>query len=302
MSALDASRWPSRRCSRSTCSTRCCAARSCSHDRRRLDPDRRFVALLTALDAAVGGYMHARLHRRAGRARPRARRGPSGCSTALFGTDPEPRARLEGLRQAGPAVQPRRVRRALRDPAHAGRSTRGTRRTSDRRPWDLSFNTAASFVTNTNWQFYGGETTMSYFSQMAGLAVQNFLSAAVGIAVCIAVIRGFARRSTRRPRQLLGRRHADAALRAAADLRRRRAVPRLAGRAAEPRRLPDGRHDRRRRADARPRPGRLAGDHQGARDQRRRLLQRQRGASVREPERPDERVPHADDPASSRRG
>lgn len=62
-------------------------------------------------------------------------------------------------------------------------------------PWDLSFNSASSFVSNTNWQYYGGETTMTYFSQMAGLAVQNFLSAAVGIAVCIAVIRGFAARS-----------------------------------------------------------------------------------------------------------
>jgi K+-transporting ATPase ATPase A chain len=57
--------------------------------------------------------------------------------------------------------------------------------------WDVSFNTTASFVTNTNWQFYGGETTMSYFSQMAGLAVQNFVSAAVGMAVLAAVIRGF---------------------------------------------------------------------------------------------------------------
>ena len=57
-------------------------------------------------------------------------------------------------------------------------------------PWDVSFNTASSFVTNTNWQFYGGETTMSYFSQMAGLTVQNFLSAAVGMAVLAAVIRG----------------------------------------------------------------------------------------------------------------
>jgi K+-transporting ATPase ATPase A chain len=62
-------------------------------------------------------------------------------------------------------------------------------------PWDLSFNTAASFVTNTNWQYYAGETTMSYFSQMVGLAVQNFVSAAVGIAVVIAVIRGIASRS-----------------------------------------------------------------------------------------------------------
>ena len=62
-------------------------------------------------------------------------------------------------------------------------------------PWDLTFNTTTSFLTNTNWQFYGGETTMSYFSQMAGLAVQNFLSAAVGIAVLIAFIRGLTGRS-----------------------------------------------------------------------------------------------------------
>jgi potassium-transporting ATPase potassium-binding subunit len=60
--------------------------------------------------------------------------------------------------------------------------------------WDLSFNTAASFVTNTNWQYYGGETTLSAFSQMAGLAVQNFLSAGVGIVVAIALIRGIAGR------------------------------------------------------------------------------------------------------------
>jgi potassium-transporting ATPase potassium-binding subunit len=60
----------------------------------------------------------------------------------------------------------------------------------------LALNTAASFVTNTNWQYYGGEYTMSYLSQMAGLAVQNFVSAAVGMAVLAAVIRGFARRTT----------------------------------------------------------------------------------------------------------
>lgn len=62
-------------------------------------------------------------------------------------------------------------------------------------PWNLSFNTASSFVTNTNWQYYGGEATLSYFAQMAGLAVQNFVSAAVGIAVLAAVIRGLAARS-----------------------------------------------------------------------------------------------------------
>ena len=60
----------------------------------------------------------------------------------------------------------------------------------------VSVNTATSFVTNTNWQYYGGEYTMSYLSQMAGLAVQNFVSAAVGMAVLVAMVRGFARRET----------------------------------------------------------------------------------------------------------
>ena len=62
-------------------------------------------------------------------------------------------------------------------------------------PPDLALNTATSFVTNTNWQNYGGEATMSYLTQMAGLSVQNFLSAATGIALAVALIRGFARRS-----------------------------------------------------------------------------------------------------------
>src|SRR5499433_815080 len=61
-------------------------------------------------------------------------------------------------------------------------------------PAHLAFNTAASFTTNTNWQAYGGESTMSYFTQMAGLAYHNFVSAAVGISLAIAFIRGIARR------------------------------------------------------------------------------------------------------------
>jgi K+-transporting ATPase ATPase A chain len=60
----------------------------------------------------------------------------------------------------------------------------------------LSFNTSASFVTNTNWQNYGGETTMSYFSQIGALTVQQFVSPAVGIAVAIAMVRGFSRRKS----------------------------------------------------------------------------------------------------------
>jgi K+-transporting ATPase ATPase A chain len=66
--------------------------------------------------------------------------------------------------------------------------------------WDVSFNTAVSFVSNTSWQFYAGETTLSYFSQMAGIALHSYLGAAVGLATGIAVIRGFAAR----PGELLG--------------------------------------------------------------------------------------------------
>ncbi len=62
-------------------------------------------------------------------------------------------------------------------------------------PW-VAFNTAASFTSNTNWQFYGGETTMSYLTQMVGLTVQNFVSAAMGMAVLVALIRGLGRQTT----------------------------------------------------------------------------------------------------------
>ncbi|MGZ3513543.1 MAG: potassium-transporting ATPase subunit KdpA [Thermodesulfobacteriota bacterium] len=64
-------------------------------------------------------------------------------------------------------------------------------------PPDLAFNTASSFTTNTNWQAYSGESTMSYFVQMAGLAFHNFVSAATGIALAVAFIRGIARRETK---------------------------------------------------------------------------------------------------------
>ena len=62
----------------------------------------------------------------------------------------------------------------------------------------IAWNTAVSFVTNTNWQAYSGESTMGHLVQMAGLAVQNFVSAAVGIAVAVALVRGFARAQDRR--------------------------------------------------------------------------------------------------------
>ncbi|MCW3026613.1 MAG: kdpA [Solirubrobacterales bacterium] len=62
-------------------------------------------------------------------------------------------------------------------------------------PWNVTFNTVSSFVTNTNWQYYSGETTMSYLSQMIGLTVQNWLSAGVGIVVAVALVRGIIGRS-----------------------------------------------------------------------------------------------------------
>ena len=84
---------------------------------------------------------------------------------------------------------------------------------------DLAFNTAASFTTNTNWQSYGGENTMSYFSQMVGLASHNFFSAAVGIVLAAALVRGISRDRSRTIGNFLARPGADAPVPAAPDLR-----------------------------------------------------------------------------------
>ncbi len=184
---------------------------------------------------------------------------------------------------------------------------------STRRRWptcrpDSSFNTAVSFVTNTNWQGYGGETTMSYLTQMLGLTVQNFLSAATGIAVVVALIRGFARHSAAEHRQLLGRpvpasrstillplslvdRPGPGQPGRGAELRRLQgrddARSRRATRAQARRRRPaaEGRQGQRRDGDMTPtqtlawaRSPRRSPSR--ARHQRRRLLQRQLGASA----------------------
>ena len=98
---------------------------------------------------------------------------------------------------------------------------------------DLSFNTAISFVTNTNWQSYSGEQTMSYLTQMFGLAVQNFLSAASGMAVLVALIRGIRAANDLHGRQLLGRHGAGHAVHPAAALAAACARPGLAGRGAD---------------------------------------------------------------------
>ena len=117
---------------------------------------------------------------------------------------------------------------------------------------DLAFNTAVSFITNTNWQNYGGESTMSYLVQMLGLTHQNFLSAATGIVLAVALIRGFARASAKTVGNFW------------VDITRctlyilipicvaLRAVPGVAGHAADARRL--RRRDHARRAPSRPSP------------------------------------------------
>ncbi len=151
-------------------------------------------------------------------------------------------------------------------------------------PWNVTFNTVSSFMTNTNWQYYSGETTMSYFSQMVGLTVQNWLSAGVGIVVAVALVRGIVGRTRQEPRQLLAGHGAHDSLRARAAVGVHRARARLPGGDRQPVELPDRSHDHRPDPDDRDGAGRLAGGDQDARHERRRLLQHQLGASVREPD------------------
>ena len=117
---------------------------------------------------------------------------------------------------------------------------------------DLAYNTSVSFDTNTNWQNYPGEPTMTYLTQMAGLAVRNFVSAATGIAVAHRPDSRTCPQVVAHDRQLLGRPDPQHALRPAADRHRQRALPRLAGRDPDLRRLTAGPHAPGRR----PRPSR----------------------------------------------
>jgi len=148
---------------------------------------------------------------------------------------------------------------------------------------DSAFNTAVSFVTNTNWQGYAGESTMSYLTQMLVLAVQNFLSAATGIVVVIALIRGFARHTARS----IGNAWVDLtritlyvllplALVFAVFLVSQGVIQNFA--AYQEVATVD--HAGKRHANPGHGAGRLAGSHQDAGHQRRRLLQRQLGASL----------------------
>ncbi len=149
----------------------------------------------------------------------------------------------------------------------------------------LSFNTAISFLTNTNWQNYSGESTMSMLSQMGGLAFHNFVSAAAGAAVAIALIRGLVRRRSTHHRQLLGRPGAHLPAGAAAVRVPRHAGPHQPGRHPELPRQQDRHHGDGPAADHHGRADRLAGGHQGGRRERRRPLQRQLDPPLREPQR-----------------
>ncbi|GMA89274.1 hypothetical protein GCM10025868_45240 [Angustibacter aerolatus] len=129
---------------------------------------------------------------------------------------------------------------------------------------DQAWNTAIAFVTNTNWQSYSGEQTMGHLVQMAGLAVQNFVSAAVGMSVAIALVRGFARQRTDRLGELLGRPGARQPAHPAAAVVRRSGGHAVRRRRAEPARV-HRRDDAGRcgATDSR-RPGRQPGGDQGA--------------------------------------
>ena len=152
-----------------------------------------------------------------------------------------------------------------------------------------AFNTAVSFVTNTNWQSYGGETTMSYLTQMLGMTVQNFVSAATAMAVLVAMIRGFARRNSETIGNFwvgydeIGALHPAAGvdpLGGALDVPGRRADVQLLSQGGPHRTRQECRRQDDYRADPGGRSGGVTDRHQADRHQRRRILQRQFRPSV----------------------
>ena len=145
---------------------------------------------------------------------------------------------------------------------------------------DLAYNTAVSFVTNTNWQAYSGESTLSYFVQMVALTVHNFVSAAVGHRRSDGHYTRLCPPSDRQDRQLLGRPHARDTVCAAADCSDRRTAALLPGRHSELPPLHHRQDPRRSHPDYSAGSRRLAGSHQDAGDQRRRVLQCQLRASL----------------------
>ena len=256
-----------------------------------------YAVVLTALGYPLGVYM-SRIYeaeRRPGRPLPRRDRAP--LPAARRRARPRGlRADLEGLRQDRADLHGRLLRRALRAAARPGAPVPESGR-DEGRALAAPLNTAASFVTNTNWQFYGGEATMSYLSQMAGLAVQNFVSAAVGMAVLAAVIRGFARRNVEHASATSGATSTARSSTSCCRCHRAGARARLAGRRADVRRPHDRDDARGRPSDDHARARRLPDRDQAARHERRRLLRLELGRAVREPERPHELPRDARDPA-----
>ena len=251
--------------------------------------------LVFALVGPRGHEAARRLHvprlrgRRGSRCRASSGRS-SACSTALCGVDPKREQTWIEYALALLVFSAFGVLVTYADPAPAGRAAAQPAGASPAVGPELAFNTAASFTTNTNWQSYAGESTMSYLTQMAGLAWHNFTSAAAGIGVALALARGLTRRlgpdGAEDARQLLGRPHPRASLYVLLPICVvDRAGPGRAGRDPEPRAVPsrsttlEGA-----KQIARDGPGRLAGGDQEARHQRRRLLQRQQRPSVREPD------------------
>ena len=241
------------------------------------------VSLAVAIAVAYrpfGDYMYRSLHpKRHSRVRARhlqaGRRQPG--RRAVLGRLRPQRAGLLGGQHPVPLPVPAGAGQAVAEPGLPARS----------KP-DQAWNTAVSFVTNTNWQSYSGESTMGHLVQMAGLAVQNFVSAAVGVAVVVALVRGFARAEDRPAGQLLGRPGAHLRADPAAGRRRRRDRVHRGRHGAEPVRRHRRDHLGRWHPAHHRWSGGQPGGHQGARHQRWRLLQRQLGAPVREPDHVDE--------------
>ena len=154
------------------------------------------VGVLTALTALLGRYM-ARVYQ-GDRVALTSILGPvERVAYRVFLVD-DPGAGVEGVCTLADLVQRGELAGAVSRIAYAGDPAFQPSGFTHSGPWDLSFNTASSFVSNTSWQYYGGETTLSDFSQMAGITVASFTSCATGMAVAAAVIRGLGRRGTDR--------------------------------------------------------------------------------------------------------
>ena len=156
-----------------------------------------FMGLLLLVTKPVGLYLVRVLEPgRKDLSGPRPSSPSNGCFIGSWDR-PEKGTGLEAVRPVPARFQPGRVAVHLCHPPAPASPAVESRRDSGPVSPDLAFNTAASFTTNTNWQNYGGESTLSYFSQMVGLAFHNFVSAAAGIAIAAALVRGIARHSAK---------------------------------------------------------------------------------------------------------